>query len=241
MLRKHSNALLGVVRAANVDPGVFTVIHEESDGYQALRIQVGQTPLYFAVRGSIVREKRQFDYHSSTCTIAHPQPIFSGNTPWGGWFDFEHIETKFKAWLEGPVTKYLAYQAEEAEGLVIPDLWAEFELSSGSPSEDQALQNTLFSSEEQNRVKETLSEFEEQIKTRKVLSDEQANLLHERIEYLVESSKRLGRKDWLAVAVGALVGFTVQAGLTSETAMQILQLAGEALRWIAHSPLLLPR
>lgn len=43
----------------------------------------------------------------------------------------------------------------------------------------------------------------------------------------------------MIAAAGAFLSFTLQVGLTSEHAMQFIRMAGQAIRWIAHSPLLL--
>ncbi len=243
MLKKHRNSLLNIIREAGLDPREFNTIDEEIDGCRAFRLQMSDGLLFFAVKTNFVDEKRKFDYKYTDCRIARFKPPFSVGANWGGWYDFDAIERVFKSWLGDSVKKYLAYlayQAEEAEDQIIPDLWAQLDSSSNSPVASQVIQNTLFSSEEQKRISESLNEFAEEIKRREILTKEQLNLLNERIEYLVEASKRLGRKDWLAAAAGALIGYTFQVGLTANVATQIIHLAGEAIRWIGHTPLLLP-
>ena len=240
MLRKYRNALLNLVRESNLDPQRFNPIEEVIDGYDAFRLQVGDSPLYFFMRTAFIDDARKFDCQFSNYVRDHPKPNYpsSGISQW--YSSFEKIEEDFKQWLDTAARKYLTDLAEEEEDRIVPDLWAELALPSGSSVDSQVIKNTPFSSDEQERIAETFNEFEKEIKSREILSEEQINLLHERVEYLVESSKRLGRKDWLAAAAGALIGFTFQAGLTSDTATQIIHLAGEALRWIAHTPLLLP-
>ena len=239
MLKKYRNALLNVVRAANLDPRHFRPQDEEIGGYQSFRLRVGDGNLYFVIQTTFVGGKRQFHYWYSTFVFDHKTRKYP-EYQLTGWYDFERVEEGFRKWLDEWAQQYIEIQAEEEEDKIVPDLWAELDLPSDSVVDSQNIQNTMFSSEEQRRIAETLKEFEEEVQRREILSAEQVKLLHERVEYLVESSKRLGRKDWLAAAAGALIGFTFQAGLTSDVAIQIIHLSGEALRWIAHTPLLLP-
>lgn len=240
MLRKYRNALFEMIRAVNMNPRDFKSKEEVLQNFQAFRLQVGDSSLNFVVRTAFSGDERVFDCKYSKYERAHPEPKFPETDYPSVWYKFSYVEKQFQQWLDSWVRKYLSDREEETEDLVLPDLWTELDLSESSFVDSQVIQNTLFSLEEQKRIAETVNEFEQEVQRREILSQEQADILHERIEYLVESSKRLGRKDWLAAAAGSLIGFTFQSGLTSENAMQIIHLAGEAIRWIAHTPLLLP-
>lgn len=239
MLRKYRNALLDEIKAFGLDPRGFKTKDEIVDGYDSFRLQAGDIYHYFLLQTCFKDGERQFFCKYSIYTPDHPRPtyiqFYSTN-----WVNLESIEQLFRSWLSRSAKVYFAIQAEEAEDRMIPDLWAELDLRSDSSIDSQNLQNTPFSVEEQERIIETLNNFEKEVQEREILSAGQINLLHERVQYLVDSSTRLGRKDWLAAAAGALIGFTFQAGLTSDVATLIINLAGEALRWIAHTPLLLP-
>lgn len=241
MLKKHRNALLDVIREANLDPKKFTAKTEEVENYPAFRIQTGNGSLYFLIWSFANDDEYLFRGQFTTYQRSSPKPYFGlsrtfepFNNKWKG---FEQIKEDFKAWVNKYVSKFLKHQAEEEEDLLLPDMWAESELVSEN---FKTLQNTPFSDEEKKLIAEKFNEFEQRVDEENILSAEQKELLHDQVEYLVESSKRLGRKDWLAASAGALMGFVVNAGLTSEIATQIFQWSGESLRFIINTPLLLP-
>lgn len=239
MLKKYRNALLKAIEEANFEPREFRLIDEDKDSSQLLRLQLGDSPLHFSFKISYIRGERLFYYQIGYYTRDYPTPQFSESS-FQGVRNFDELEKLFKQWLNEKARLYLEDKAEQDEDRILPDLWAELHQPLGSTQEAQALQNTPFSSEEQKRIADTLKVFENKIQSEDLLDAEQVKLLHDRLEYLVEASKRIGRKDWLMAAAGAIFGFTLQAGLTSGVATQVINAAGEALRWIAHTPLLLP-
>lgn len=239
MHKKYRNALLSLIRESKLDPQGFKPIEETIGGYDAFRLRIAEGALYFLMRTRFHEDVRSFDCQFSNYVRSQPKPIYS--SPGSQWYNsFRRIEEEFRAWLDTSVRKYFDDVAEEAEDRVLPDLWAELASASGSPVDSLVIENTVFSLDEQARIAETLNKFKKEVLDREILSENQTMLLHGQIEYLVESSKRLGRKDWLAAAAGAVIGFTFQAGLTVNTATRIIHMAGEAVQWIAHTPLLLP-
>jgi hypothetical protein len=79
-----------------------------------------------------------------------------------------------------------------------PDLWAELQretklLGAGS---NAVTDNTLFTAEEQKQIAERLRELAEHVSHMHSFSGPQIEALKERLDYLVDASGRLGRKDW---------------------------------------------
>jgi len=243
MLKKHRNALLEIIREMNISPELFKASKDEIDDYPAFRLEFLQNSLiYFTTWRTIHNEKYDFYFKYSIYSRAAPKPVITERvrSSFTSWVDFEDLKAVFRNWLgSDSIEMYLEDKAEEEEERMLPDLWAETSKQSAI-SDSKVLQNTPFSLKEQERIADALNEFEKKVLQQKILTQEQAELLHEQVEYLVESSKRLGRKDWLMATAGALMGFTLQVGLTSEVATQIIRMAGSALQWIAHTPLLLP-
>ncbi|MET0625712.1 MAG: hypothetical protein ABW250_22445 [Pyrinomonadaceae bacterium] len=239
MLNKHRNALYELIRSANLNPKRFKHSDNKVNGKDTFQLSVGGGGLYFAVQDAIVSDKREFHCFYSSVSFDYSSPTYS-QYQLPGWYDFDRVEERFEVWLNSYAKVLIAIQEEEEEDELLTDLWSELELPSGSAADFVALQNTPFSPDERERLVNLFKEFEKEVQERNLLSEEQARLLHERIEYLVASSKRLGRKDWLMAAAGAIFGYTLQAGLTTNTATQLIHLADEALRWIAHTPFLLP-
>jgi hypothetical protein len=239
MLKKFRNVLLDSIQEANLDPRGFKTLEETHEGYDAFRLQAEDGSLFFLLRTRFAGDEREFNWWFSTYKRGHPQPVYN-ESKYQQWYKFPEAEKHFKGWLNENARKYFADRAEEVEDQTLPDRWAELYSSSATIGDVQVLQNTHFSIAERARVAESLRGFENEIKQRDILTTDQTKLLHEQVDYLIESSNRLGRKDWLNGAIGALLGYTFQAAITSDAATQIMRLGWEAIKWIAHNPLLLP-
>lgn len=239
MLKKFRNALLASIQAADLDPRAFKTLEEKVDDYDSFRLQVEDTALFFLLRTKLAGDERRFNWSYSTYKRGHPRPHYSPFT-YQNWYTFGEAEQFFRDWLDQNARKYFDDRAEELEDQTLPDLWTDLDSSSDSIGDVQTLENTMFSKEERSRIAQSLRDFENEMTQQDVLTVDQIKLLHEHVAYLIESSNRLGRKDWLNGALGALLGYTLQATLTSETAIQVMRLGWEAIKWIARHPPLLP-
>ena len=94
---------------------------------------------------------------------------------------------RVSAWLE-----------EVKRDLETPDLWAELQreaklLGAGS---NAVTENTPFTPEEQKEIARETKELAKYVRKIHLLSPAQMQVLDEKLEYLVDASDRLGRKDW---------------------------------------------
>jgi hypothetical protein len=246
MLNKHRNALLALIKAAGLDPKLFARSEAVSEDHKSFTIRLRACEdLYFLVRAKFQGADYAFDYECAqyfrTPPFGHPA-FRPEKNPYYHLRPFDDTENAFKTWLTKSAQKYLAVQAEELEDRNTPDLWAEIDLPAGSSEDLQALPNTEFSADEQTRIAKALYEFEEKITNEEnFLLENQIHQLHKHVEYLIAASKRMGRKDWVMTATGALFSYTLQVGLSGDKASQLLQLAAGGLQWIVvHLPLLPP-
>jgi hypothetical protein len=103
--------------------------------------------------------------------------------------------------------------------LATPDLFAEI----GKPPQISSLaeedDNRLFDASEQAEIAKWGAELKAHAPEQYGLEGEQLTSLEEKIDYLIEASGRMGRKDWIILAVG-YIGTTV---LDSGVKEQILQ------------------
>ncbi len=101
-----------------------------------------------------------------------------------------------------------------------PDLWAELqgqkELLEGAT--DPAAENTPFTSDERDGIARQLNELREYVSRTYSLSGPQLEDLDSKVDYLVDASSRLGRKDWLNAYIGAMFGwFLAEVWAITET------------------------
>jgi hypothetical protein len=245
MLKKHRNALLQLIRESHFDPRKFTPKQDKVIinyfGFEGYHLALESSSVDFTVATTFDDEVLKFKYNASQCIFTAEGPK-GRSGDWSSWTsDFTQIEEAFKRWLNSACKKYFAYRLQEEEDLNTPDLWAELFLSPSAAADFQALENTPFVSNEESRISETLSEFLKEVESQQILEAGAMQDLRVEVDYIIAASKRLGRKDWLNAALGALFSFTLQAGLTGTTAAQLLRLAIHGLQWIVvHTPLLYP-
>lgn len=102
----------------------------------------------------------------------------------------------------------------------------------GVRCDDFAYENTPFQPEELRRLKASLSEVYDSVKTREDLTPEQIDFIHRKLDEMATAATRIGRKDWINLAVGTLANVVVSAGLGSETARFLFHRMSQAFIWL---------
>jgi len=123
--------------------------------------------------------------------------------------------------------------AEVKRDIHTPDLWAQLERAAellGAIS-DEAIGNTPFAPAEQDKIAGQLRELRDYVSRIYSLSELQTRLLEENLDYLADASGRVGRKDWLLMVAGVILGYVLIAALPPEAARDIL---GTLLTSIGH-------
>ena len=146
----------------------------------------------------------------------------------GGW-DFQI--NYFKNWL--------IYLKRE---IVSPDLWNQIDkgniLAKGVT---EYKDNRLFTSNEYEKIRMSLNELKEYLITTQNLSSNELKFLETRISYLEESSKRLGRKDWVSILIGVLANIIIGLALAPDIAKELFRLTSEAFNWLLINSFILPK
>jgi hypothetical protein len=92
------------------------------------------------------------------------------------------------------------------EELLTPDLWAETATRKTLVEESTAqdTENTPFSADEVKLIFDQLNELFNELLATGAIEQSKEDDLRRRLDYLAESSRRLGRKDWIMVAVATI-------------------------------------
>src|SRR5690242_1970377 len=91
-------------------------------------------------------------------------------------------------------------------------------------------QNTLFEQGEIARIGESLETVKEAVRQRSdLVRPEQMEFLGRKLDDLAAAATRMGRKDWINLAVGMLTNTIVGAALNPDAAKLLFQAAGAAL------------
>jgi hypothetical protein len=114
-----------------------------------------------------------------------------------------------------------------------PDLWAELQRDAElfQAATDEAIENTPFTSAEQEEIAGQLRELRDHVSRAHSPSESQMRLLDERLDYLAAAAGRVGRKDWLFMVAGVMLSYALEAALPPEAARDIL---GTLLTSIGH-------
>ncbi|MFZ0592832.1 MAG: hypothetical protein WAM39_20395 [Bryobacteraceae bacterium] len=134
-------------------------------------------------------------------------------------YSWESFMTRFGRW------------ARDVKGdLDTPDLWAELQRGAGllGGVSGEANENTPFTSEEQKGIQRRLREMEAHVRSHS-LPEPEMEILHTKIDYLVDAAGRLGRIDWGNAFIGAIVGYILVAGLPPESARSLITFVVRAI------------
>jgi hypothetical protein len=137
---------------------------------------------------------------------------------------------------DGPVEERTGlswYRVEEQIGLWLsdvkwhvntPDLWAELRRKREllAAISDDAVENKPFTDGEQQQIAGQLQELKEYVGRTRSLPEPQMRLLDERLDYLVDAAKRVGRRDWLLMLAGVILTYVLAVELPPEAARDIL-------------------
>lgn len=135
---------------------------------------------------------------------------------------WQAVVERFKGWL-GDVKR----------DLETPDLWAELQQEAEllGVASDEVTQNTPFTPVEQEEIARQLRELAKYAEHTYSLSEAPMRILNEKIDYLVQATHRLGRKDWLGLFIAIMYTLVIQALVPPEFARPVLLIL---LRGIAH-------
>jgi transposase len=182
---------------------VTTVVHPDTRSIYAIA-RVSE-------RGFVVRRG---------CNLVEPEDTFlSGiRSMYATRVSWRAAVKSFRKWSER-----VAKAAGKGTG---PDLWKQFN-QSREFFENQTKEgagNSHFTSIEQVEISVRIKQAKEYIHNSSELTDEQFSRIATRLEYIEEASKRIGRKDWLIMFNGTVLGMMVNDTITPQVAQHIFVL-----------------
>ena len=167
---------------------------------------------------------------SSWFAVASPHDEMIGRGYLGRAGDWQSMFEIAKGWL-----------AVVAKEHFEPNLWHlnDVERALGAPAFDE-MDNRKFSEIELSRIESALVELKAFLVATSGHTGEQNSFITLRLTHLEDASKRLGRKDWITLAMGTLTNIIVGVALAPDAARELLRNAGALLGWVASGALSLP-
>jgi hypothetical protein len=193
--RVRNDIYKGVV-AGRLDPRECTFDYDEDGG----RITHVPSAAYFDLRGDI-------GHYVVTRVVGDTPPT---SPPPFSWIV---LEARVQDWAE-----------DVKRDVETPDLWAELkregEILSGARYAD--VQNTPFTPDEQAQIAEQLEQIKRSAQTTYALPDAQMRRLVAKLDEVLAASGRMGRKDWVLLFGGAMLGLILTDLLPPSAAQSIL-------------------
>lgn len=212
LLKSQTNELLSWIETLGLSPRAFSWnVIENNAMIREVILNHSQSDYYF-----------KFIYIGDTrmsCSYSPSTDTLNGSLAGSTWTD---VAKTFIVWL-----KCLKKE------ISIVDLWSELSKESifvKSDSEEQ--KNTPFTKIEREHIAITLNEIKQYIFKTQSPNISEVKLIEAKIQYLIEASERLGRKDWKIMAVSILISFVVDH---PDKATDLFQFAGNSLKWLYHS------
>ena len=110
-----------------------------------------------------------------------------------------------------------------------------FGLSAGFDAEDSS--NSPLSVEEIERVRLSFADAKSEIQSHAEIAPEQFQILDRKLEEILLASSRMGRKDWLMYAAGALTSLCISAAFSPEASKAVFVQISESLSWLFSNAL----
>jgi len=208
LLRTQTNKIYECIQDAGLDPLNFELGEESSEvgseykpvsTYPVSIVRYLHTDFYFKFDRSPF-EDFFCKSHPSTRDLTIKSPSYK--------FDWEGALVSFREWL---------LRLKEQE---VPDLWEQLE--EYAPDETffniEELSNVPFSNYEAEKVTASLDKLHIDIKINFNLNARRSLFVERRIEYLKEASNRLGRKDWMHIAIVVIMHIAVSLALSPDKA-----------------------
>lgn len=219
-MRRQKNTCFEIIQAAHLSPAEFLWVDVDPRGNRntCSELRHPTSGYYF-----------RFDRNDLEWSPDSSQRIAGSPSRFG--HDWSAMLSEFKKWV--------GYIADE---LSVPDLWDAVRTAGELPSvsQDPGLSNAPFTAAEQQYLSKQLEEIKEFVFKTVQLEEGQKAFLEARFEYFDESSRRLGRKDWLNLFMGALLGTVINLAVPQDNIGDLFRFAGTALRHLFSTPVGLP-
>lgn len=216
MRRKYKNEIFQLLLSSKYGIERFEIKEQqEINGLLSDIIYFNNSPLYFIIRNSN-DDFEAFDYQY---TRYAPEFPLSDIYPQQNYISFREIIERFNKWLFQCVDAYIEDKEE-------PDLWQELNMGNKTLNINNIDfdNKTLFSSEEKRQIGLSLNELKLLMHKKISTSKDEQEIINNRLDYLIDASKRLNRFDWKSLALSSLVSISIALSLDTQKGHLVFEL-----------------
>jgi hypothetical protein len=123
----------------------------------------------------------------------------------------------------------------------IPDLWDGLEGDNQllQDATGQSSENLHFTQAELTQVRGALEEIKSSVLQTKELTDTQRRIVDARFNHMEEAATRMGRKDWLTIVIGNLLGIAFSLALNGDSTRDLFGFAALVIKRVLGAMLYL--
>jgi len=214
VLNSQANQILELIQQQNFEPTEFKWEQSESSVTQDLYVSKlihKRTNSFF--KFDFLRKKH-------FCVYAPGKEKQSDSEYPGGW------DTQISYF-----NKWLVYLKRELES---PNLWETIlDLNLLKSDIDKILVNDRFTIEELLKIESSVNEIKEHVLTTQNLTESSKIFFENKMNYLVDSSKRLGRKDWIIILIGIITNVVISLSFSSTATKELFMVVSKTFNWLS--------
>jgi len=215
LLNTAKREIFDIIRENELDPFAFewTEIKSEDDKVSKLRLKTDPT-LYF------------------TFDVGSDGRWWPRCSPFGGQREANLGQSSWSSLL----AYFLQWLSEAEREMTTPDPWKALagvaQMADLNISPDTT--NTQFTFGETQQISKSLNDIRSVLAEHVSDSAEQIALINRELDSLLESSQRMGRKDWFNLAIGTLINIATAVALSPDATKQVFQILKASLTGIVH-------
>ncbi len=202
------------------DPALFTLKEISGGETPTVEISVRETPLRFTIRYA----PSSWDSFDFCTTRYRPDWAPTKWYPQNSHLNFDQLKEHFLSWMRDHPRRYFEDQHSA-------DSWRDWDLNRTvlDAIDTSSSDNSAFNMEQAAAIERTLNAFRVEAIEKLGLQEADIQELNERIDYLIEASSRVGRKDWIMLAASTVIGIVVTLSLDTNKGRTLFELFRAAL------------
>ena len=216
LLKSQKNEILGAIKRMGLELFSFEWQNEHSEYDSGVEVS------------KLIYKKTEFFYKFDILGGHHKAFYSPGEESIVGQGDVSYWESQKKLFA-----RWLVWLKREVDA---PDLWSEiskYQLSAESELRED-VSNDPFTAYQAEQIALGIKKIQVYIEEQGLASGEQNSFVREKLNYLVDATKRLGRKDWVLLAMAVIVTFAVQLALPPDKAQLLWNMLKEAVSGVVQ-------
>lgn len=211
LMRSQKNQLLEIIKRKELDPFNFEWVKEVDRSKLISLLKYKDTDYLFGTK--IYPDYFEWVASPGLDYLIEKHVVYSWND----------VVVGFHYWLN-----YLNREIEQ------PDLWGELERIKEFGDIEYEVENTMqqFSYQETSQIEEGINNIRDYLIKEVKGNAEEVMKINEKLDYLIDASKRMGRIDWRNVFIGTVVNIITSVGLNPEQVQVVAQLFQSAVTGI---------